>query len=485
MDQYAGMLPASRVITLPNRRNPLLSVAAIAALGALLAAQSGWTLRSTSGPSARVKHAMAFDLYRGVTVLFGGVHNVDLADTWEWNGLQWTQRVTATVPPARTFHALASDLSRGRILMFGGTDFGGDMSDTWEYDGVDWTRAFPVLQPPARRGAKMAYDPATGGVILFGGASAALAATFADTWLWNGSNWTQLAPTTSPLARWFHGMATDFARARVVLFGGDDGSVGPTLFRDTWEWNGSDWAQPTSTPAPPMLTLTAMVWDAARDVTVQFGGMTVGLGVSGQTWLFDGTGWRNDPRGVPAALLPHHTHAMAYDLARNRTVLFGGSAGPTAGGIVVADTWEYEPGVIARWKPIGSGCVGSAGVPLLLPAAGSLPVLGTTFVLEAAPIPASGVALAGLGFTNLQWSGTPLPMSMAVLGMPGCTLFMSPDFLLAMPIVAGRATLALSMPPAVSLIGTRFFAQGLVVDPGANQFGAVTSNAGSATVGPF
>ena len=41
----------------------------------------------------------------------------------------------------------------------------------------------------------MAYDPGTGQLVLFGGDD------FADTWTWNGSDWTELTPSTSPLAR--------------------------------------------------------------------------------------------------------------------------------------------------------------------------------------------------------------------------------------------------------------------------------------------
>jgi hypothetical protein len=466
------------VIAFPSRRNPLLPAAATVALGALLTAQSGWTLRSTVGPPARANCGMAFDLFRGVTVLFGGIHSTEFADTWEWNGLQWTQRTTATTPPARFTHAFAYDLSRGRVLLFGGIAGGVDLSDTWTYDGVDWTQALPAHRPSARRGARMAFDVSSGGVILFGGGTS-LSMFLADTWQWNGTDWTQQAPSSSPPGRGWHAMATDLARARIVLFGGTSNPGVP--LGDTWEWNGSDWSQRIAAPAPPLAMYTAMVWDASRDVTVQFGGWAgAGNAYSGQTWLFDGAAWRNDPR--VAAPPPRGHHTMAYDFVRNRAVLFGGG---DLFSTFMADTWEYEPGVIARWNPIGTGCAGTAGVPVLRPAAGSLPVLGTTFVLEAAPIPGSGVALAGLGFTNQQWSGLPLPMNMAVLGMPGCTLHISPDFALAMPIVAGRATLALTMPPAVSLVGTRFFAQGLIADPGVNQLGAVVSNSGSAVVGPF
>ena len=43
---------------------------------------------------------------------------------------------------------------------------------------------------------------------------------FNDTWAWDGLNWTQLSPTTSPAVRQFAGMAYDPIRDRTVLYGG-------------------------------------------------------------------------------------------------------------------------------------------------------------------------------------------------------------------------------------------------------------------------
>src|SRR5262249_5957183 len=53
-------------------------------------------------------------------------------DTWEWDGIDWTQRAPASSPPARSGHVLAFDASRGRTVLFGSSSFG----DTWEYGPV-------------------------------------------------------------------------------------------------------------------------------------------------------------------------------------------------------------------------------------------------------------------------------------------------------------------------------------------------------------
>jgi hypothetical protein len=75
----------------------------------------------------------------------------------------------------------------------------------------------------------MAYDAATHTVVLFGGFNGG--ALLDDTWTWNGSDWTQQHPATSPSARETTSVAYDGATGTVVLFGGNgsEGALG-----DTW-----------------------------------------------------------------------------------------------------------------------------------------------------------------------------------------------------------------------------------------------------------
>jgi hypothetical protein len=111
--------------------------------------------------------------------------------------------------------------------------------------------------PAARAGAAVAYDPATDDVVMFGGTSAA-GQPLADTWLWDGSVWSEAAPADSPPARYGAEMAWDPQSQRVVLLGGSGGSGcsigsgssgtvsttgGCPQLQDAWAWDGSDWAQ--------------------------------------------------------------------------------------------------------------------------------------------------------------------------------------------------------------------------------------------------
>jgi hypothetical protein len=73
---------------------------------------------------------MVDDSTRRRIVLFGGSATGYVADTWEWDGKNWTQINTTGAPSARGAHAMAYDAARQRTVLFGGTSGG---SETWEY----------------------------------------------------------------------------------------------------------------------------------------------------------------------------------------------------------------------------------------------------------------------------------------------------------------------------------------------------------------
>jgi hypothetical protein len=100
----------------------------------------------------------------------------------------------------------------------------------------------------------------------------------------------------------------------------------------------------TSTPAqpawirPPVLTNRsehAMAFDSARGRIVLFGGVD-SLGALSDTWEWDGTRWAHRaPNASPPA---REGPALVYDSNRGVVVLFGGT-GPNG---ALADTWEWN-----------------------------------------------------------------------------------------------------------------------------------------------
>lgn len=91
-----------------------------------------------------------------------------------WGQAAWTKQSPATVPPGRIRASMAQ--FGNYTVMFGGqttvaSDF---LSDTWLWDGTNWTQPSLGLfgtgaHPSGRSLASMAYDPDTGQVVLFGG----------------------------------------------------------------------------------------------------------------------------------------------------------------------------------------------------------------------------------------------------------------------------------------------------------------------------
>jgi hypothetical protein len=253
----------------------------------------------------------------------------------------WTQKQDVG-PSARGEHAIAYDEARERVVLFGGTAGGGTLQgDTWEWDGTDWTEVADT-GPDARSGHALAFDAARERVLLFGG-EAAGSALRGDTWEWDGKGWSEVADT-GPDARSGHALAFDAARERVVLFGGE--AAGSALRGDTWEWDGTGWTEVAHIGPGPSVALAMTFVGGA---TLLFGGVTSspapapGEELSRLSWEWDGAHWTLRQDMGPA---PRWGHAIAFDSARGRPVLFGGfSALPAAPGLadsVLADTWDAE-----------------------------------------------------------------------------------------------------------------------------------------------
>src|SRR2546426_924786 len=84
----------------------------------------------------------------------------------------------------------------------------------------NWVLKSPVSSPPPRSAHSLAYDAARGQVVLSGGSHGGFAGTTSDTWVWDGTNWTQKSPANSPGPIRLHAMTYDTDRGQVVLFGG-------------------------------------------------------------------------------------------------------------------------------------------------------------------------------------------------------------------------------------------------------------------------
>ncbi len=226
---------------------------------------------------------------------------------------------------------MAYDAAHSQVVMFGGYN-NSQLSDTWVWDGTNWTQKAPAHNPPAREGARMVYDAAHSQVVMFGGYAGG-GANLSDTWVWTGSDWTQQSPANSPSARTGYAMAYDEARQQTVLFGGYVGGSG--VLADTWVWDGSTWTQKSPATSPPARTYGAMAYDGQHSQTVLFGGYNFVTGDITETWVWNGTNWiKQTPATVPP---PVHSYSMVFDAARKQLLFFGGVSHSAYTG----NTWVY------------------------------------------------------------------------------------------------------------------------------------------------
>jgi hypothetical protein len=173
----------------------------------------------------------------------------------------WMEIHPKHTPGRRAISAVAYDSARHRLVLFGGiSDWIGSSfyyeRDTWEWDGNDWIQMKPQTSPPARAGHMMAYDEKRGVVVMFGGEDKSGSYMFNDTWIWDGKNWSQMSPTGYPMGRRGGQMFYDPETERIVLTGGFYYATGKvfTAVNDTWAWNGKDWEYLTTLPENLMIT---------------------------------------------------------------------------------------------------------------------------------------------------------------------------------------------------------------------------------------
>ncbi len=274
----------------------------------------------------------------------------DSTELWSWDGAVWS-RLPGAGPTARSASAAVYDTQRDRLMLWGGWvgKQGGLRNDTWEWDGARW-RAGSDSTPRPRGHFAMAYDEARGVTLMFGGDDRSGPAWPSNSWSWNGINWRQVA-TAGPPGRAVTAMAYDSKHKVVLLFGGvglspAEGQPQPS-FGDTWVWNGQSWLQRAVTGPSPR-NRHAMTFDRRAGVVLLYGGNSGGrAGMSeehGDMWQWDGEHWTEIPLTGPTPG-PRSLHAMAYDAARGVTVLYGGSSN----GELMSDTWEWDG---HRWQRI-------------------------------------------------------------------------------------------------------------------------------------
>ncbi len=183
------------------------------------------------------------------------------------------------------------DAANGYVILFGGNSDDGyavPSSETWTYDGSDWTQLSPATTPTRRRDGAIAYDEANGNTVMYGGvdSNGITLSILSDTVVWAGGDWTVLAPALSPSPSRVHsGFAYSPDCGAMILACGQLSTGSAT--DETWEWDGSDWTQAAPLGTPGARIDFGFTKDPLDDFMFLFGGTnTVFSALYDDSWNF-------------------------------------------------------------------------------------------------------------------------------------------------------------------------------------------------------
>jgi hypothetical protein len=294
---------------------------------------------------------MAYDKSTKQVILFGDHQTSQTSETWAWTAPSgWKQLAPATNPPGRTWGNMAFDDATSQIVLFGGQAASpvngalNPLADTWTWDGTDWTHQIPAQSPPATVNVSMAYDSSTQTLIAVRDTAAV-----SETWQWNGTTWGRLQPSRRPtFPKQGAGMAYATGASEVTLFGTVFSIVGPSPEGNTWTFNGTTWAAHAASASTPKPRSFPGMSEDTRGGALMFGGGGTGFTVFGDTWTWYQSKWQK----LSAGPAPHARTMpkMAYDSTCGLVLLYGGEL-PTGQSLTTyKDTWAWNG---QTWTKVG------------------------------------------------------------------------------------------------------------------------------------
>lgn len=307
-----------------------------------------WVQRQTDQPVKRGWTGFAYDAHRRVSILYGGYGPGYVKDTWEWDGITWTQKNPPHTPGLRSNHKMCYDSDGKRIYLWGGwggelPPISGPLADLWAYDGSDWTLLNNTLpahtSPYPTSTPEIAYDIATKKLVMV--RNLANTTENSETYEYDPqtNQWTLTVPNNGFPAGYGGAIGYDPARNQVVHYYGASGIFG--VPRVTGRYNGTSWALDAVTT--PQMPFTHMAYDAMRRRLVIFGANYGSTAYYTNSFYDNGSDWPVLlPPGPPSSppLFTSLPEGLAYDSHRRAmvAVLWPYYAAADA----PLETWEYR-----------------------------------------------------------------------------------------------------------------------------------------------
>ena len=274
-------------------------------------------------------------------------------------------------PPARVGAAVGFDPVNRAVLMIGGAPAtGGNLSnghpatrlaETWEWDGQNWKQLHPKTSPPALFGARLVTDPSNQNLLLVSGAgdSAGTALQQAGAWEWDGNTWNRVGD--NPVQVPFAAAATDTVHSQVLLSGFDaaypSACLGCAPLPDydrggdfVMGQGGSGWTSASGT-APGWARAATAFDPLSRRVITTAGSKQ---NEAQETYAWDGEKWSVITKGTasnnnPDPKQPFGPCDAATDSHDERIVMVCEPAAGPSGGV----TWTFDG---QNWQKVsGSG----------------------------------------------------------------------------------------------------------------------------------
>ncbi|HEX7899381.1 MAG TPA: kelch repeat-containing protein [Planctomycetota bacterium] len=257
-----------------------------------------------AGPAPLFYTASAFDPGRRRMYVFGGqddfltsyntLHVLTLDGTPAW----FTITPANAPPSARFASSLIYDPLRDRLILFGGQIGTAAIAELWEFR-ITTLQWFPLtasgIPPSPRHHHSAIYDAGRARMVVFGGENGSLyaqdsvALSLPDA---GAIGWTTISVTGSaPKPRTRHSAVYDDTGRRMIIFGGIDGNTGDGSFlaQDTWSLDlqpslVSTWTEITAAGPPGFREGHTAVWDSMNRQMVVFGGFDDSTIANAEVW---------------------------------------------------------------------------------------------------------------------------------------------------------------------------------------------------------
>ena len=267
-------------------------------------------LNPTQQPRPHLGSSLVFDKKQQRSILNAA------GETWLWDGVTWSK--AQSTPPARNSTHQIYDTGTESVLLFGGIGLDGTpLNDTWIWDGTTWKEQHPADFPSPLGGAAIAYIATQQQVILFGGitgfdgtsGSNRTGTLLNDTWIWDGTTWTEMLVSNAPPKRVSVQLIYDELHQQTLLFGGN--------LNDMWRWNGTGWDELHPATLPPFQARYSTVYHKQLQQVMLLAELREGGKLTHQIWLWDGTTWSQSSMTED---LMGTVEGLAYDETRNLVI---------------------------------------------------------------------------------------------------------------------------------------------------------------------